>query len=209
MLKLIYSGMHYWRQDRHHQGIFDIHATEQWSKFVEPRVRILTSQNLFPDSSPISIFEIGCSEGMLLKFFHNHGHEAAGCEANRRVAELGNRELSVNITPQMFENVNLVAASYDLVVSFHTVEHLPYPTAVFRKIAQILKPTGSVCIEVPIGEEEYSNYDHLHFFSKNSLQVLLRRYFSETKIVENCFKNATGVVIGSLYGIGRYPIQYH
>ncbi|MGD9504405.1 MAG: class I SAM-dependent methyltransferase, partial [Syntrophobacteraceae bacterium] len=119
----------------------------------------------------------------------------------------GKRELSVDIHPLMFEDMHMESNLYDLVVSYHTIEHIPSPSVIFQKIARILKPSGVVCIEVPIGEEEYGNQDHLHFFSEKSLKLLLENFFSETRIVENRFTNADGIIIASLYGIGRYPVR--
>jgi hypothetical protein len=41
-----------------------------------------------------------------------------------------------------------------------------FPENVLAKVARILRSDGSVLIEVPCGEEEYENTDHLHFFSE-------------------------------------------
>ena len=58
-------------------------------------------------------------------------------------------------------------------------------------------------VEVPCGEEEYDNTDHLHFFCDKSLRLLLDRFFISTEIVNNFYTNSAGVRIGSIYGFGR------
>jgi hypothetical protein len=90
-------------------------------------------------------------------------------------------------------------------LSFHTVEHLPNLREVFQKVTKILKPDGAVLVEVPTGPEEYTNVDHIHFFSEGSLKKLLDLFFEETQIILNRYSNLHGAVIGSLYGVGRRP----
>ena len=88
-------------------------------------------------------------------------------------------------------------------ISFHTLEHMRFPENVLAKVARILRSDGSVLIEVPCGEEEYENTDHLHFFSETSLRLLLDKFFSTTEIIDNAYTNSAGVKIGSIYGVGR------
>jgi hypothetical protein len=88
-------------------------------------------------------------------------------------------------------------------MSFHTLEHLRNPSSVLAKVANILHPDGAVLLEVPCGEEEYDNTDHLHFFSDTSLRTLLDKSFRTTEILDNSYTNSAGVRIGSIYGLGK------
>jgi 2-polyprenyl-3-methyl-5-hydroxy-6-metoxy-1,4-benzoquinol methylase len=154
----------------------------------------------------LRVFEIGCSEGMLLRELAKHGHNAIGCEMNRAVAVQGIQNLSVEILTDPFEELELPTQTFDLVISFHTLEHMRRPTAVLSKIADILRDDGAVLIEVPCGEQEYDNTDHLHFFNERSLKLLLESYFAETEVLQNTYTNSSGVHIASIYGVGRRRI---
>ncbi len=206
ILKLIYTGMQYWHLDRRHQGIQEIQPSEQWAGYLGDRIGVLERTGVLPPSRSLDIFEIGCSEGMLLKALGDRGHRAQGCEANRQVANAGRRRLGARIFPAMFERLDLAPRSFDLVVSYHTLEHVASPASVLAKAAALLRPDGGICIEVPIGPEEFANIDHLHFFTPRSLQCLLRRYFAEAELVDNSYRNAQGTQIGSVYGVGRRPL---
>jgi SAM-dependent methyltransferase len=131
------------------------------------------------------------------------GFEVTGCEMNREVAAQGEKNLGVRILTEPFEETALTPQSFDLVMSFHTLEHMRHPSDVLAKAAEILRPDGAILIEVPCGEEEYENTDHLHFFSENSLRLLLQNHFDEAEILPNGYTNSSGVAIGSIYGVGR------
>jgi SAM-dependent methyltransferase len=206
MLKLIYSSFGYWQVDRDHQGLRDVHDEQQWAVYVGDRIRILERSGLLDAPAPLRIFEIGCAEGVLLDALCKRGHQAEGCETNQSVAAFGRRELGVTIFAQTFESVETEAGAYDLVASYHTFEHLSDPAGALAKVARMLKPTGGVCLELPIGEEEFTNRDHLHFFTHDSLKRFLAARFADVQLFDNSYKNAAGIVTGSLYGIGRYPL---
>jgi SAM-dependent methyltransferase len=140
---------------------------------------------------------------MLLHALGKKGIAAIGCEMNRAVAREGMGQLGVNILTDPFENLELPQSHFDLVMSFHTLEHLRFPAEIFAKAANILRSDGAILIEVPCGEEEYDNTDHLHFFSDKSLRLLLNQFFYTTEIIDNAYTNSAGVRIGSIYGFGR------
>lgn len=205
ILHLMYRDLEYWRSDKGHQGISRIEYGPQWKEFLDARIGSLHRAGALRDG-PERYFEIGCSEGILLRELANLGHEAHGCECNRPTAEAGMKELGVDIRIGLFENVPLPRAHYDVVASFHTIEHIPDLKSAFAKIAGIVKPDGLVLVEVPTGPEEYANSDHVHFFSVGSLKRLMENHFEQGEVVRNHYTSAGGVIIGSLYGIGRHPM---
>lgn len=205
VLSSLYGDVGYWEKDRMHQGITTIQEGTEWDAYLKARLGILQRLDLLPPatSGSKSVFEIGCAEGMLLHSLKKRGMTVAGCEMNRAVAAKGVKNLGVDICTEPFENLDLPDKNCDLVISFHTVEHMRFPVNVLAKVAQILRSDGSVLIEVPCGEEEYENTDHLHFFSQTSLRLLLEKFFSTTEIIDNAYTNSAGVRIGSIYGVGR------
>ena len=205
VLTSLYGDVSYWEKDRVHQGITTMQESAEWDVYLKARLGILQRLNLLPaaTSGSKSVFEIGCAEGMLLHALQKRGMKVAGCEMNRAVAAQGMKNLGVDIRTEPFENLELPEKNCDLVISFHTLEHMRFPENVLAKVTRILRSDGSVLIEVPCGEEEYENTDHLHFFSQNSLRLLLNKFFLSTEIIDNAYTNSAGVRIGSIYGIGR------
>ncbi len=204
-LSALYGDFGYWERDRYHQGITAIQESEQWQVYLDARIDILQKLKLLDNSgrSTKKVFEIGCAEGMLLHELRKRGMEVMGCEMNRAVATEGVKDLGIDILTTPFENIELTAKSFDLVMSFHTLEHLRNPSSVLAKVANILRPDAAVLLEVPCGEEEYENTDHLHFFSDTSLRTLLNKFFRTTEILDNSYTNSAGVRIGSIYGLGK------
>lgn len=207
ILHLMYGDIAYWEQDKHHQGITAIARGPHWDEYLNARLGICERAGILGDAPPKTIFEIGCSEGMLLSALAERGHDARGCEMNVPTAEAGMRELDVNIDTDLFENIPLKENAYDAVLSFHTIEHIADLHRVFEKIASILKPDGSLLFEVPTGPEEYINTDHLQFFEASSIERLIRHYFEEAEVISNQYTNTHGTHIGSLYGVGRRPLS--
>lgn len=206
ILDLMYGSFVYWQADKHHQGIMEVAYGPEWQGFIDARMGILRRSGLLEeDGGSLKIFEIGCSEGMILHELGRLGHEALGSEMNASIAQEGMRQLGVNILTQPFEDLDLPAGEFDIVMSFHTLEHMCAPHDVFKGIHNLLKPEGGVVIEVPTGPEEYGNTDHLQFFEEGSLRQLIDHYFLESDIYRNEYTNADGVRIASLYGIGRRP----
>ena len=101
---------------------------------------------------------------MLLANLQRNGHQVSGCEINAQIAKKGSEALAVDISAGAFEDQPLDRDRFDYVISFHTLEHIPDPLSVLAKIAEVLRADVTVVLEVPAGEEEYSNLDHLHFF---------------------------------------------
>lgn len=205
ILRIMYGDFGYWVKDKAHQGINSVEYGPQWEGFIKARIGIMERCAMLQGAEKKRFFEIGCSEGILLKELTNRGHQASGCEMNPAISEAGRSSLGVDITSAKFEDMHLEEAAYDGVLSFHTVEHVNSPHAVLRKASQILNPQGALLIEVPIGEEEYANTDHLHFFSRESLRKLIDDHFEETEVIDNCYTNCNGVLIGSVYGFGHRP----
>ena len=204
-LSTLYGDFSYWEKDRCHQGITTIQESKGWETYLNARIGILERLRLLecPSTRTKSVFEIGCAEGMLLHALGKKGIAVSGCEMNRAVAREGMGQLGVQILTDPFENLELPQSHFDLVMSFHTLEHMRFPAEIFAKAATILRPDGAILIEVPCGEEEYENTDHLHFFSETSLRLLLNKFFVTAEILDNSYTNSAGVRIGSIYGFGR------
>ena len=79
-----------------------------------------------------------------------------------------------------FLDLNNIDIKFDLIVSFHSLEHLTSINDILKKFNSYLNYEGHLFFEVPNCTEEYWNgrpYDspHLLFFSKKSLELLAKK----------------------------------
>lgn len=134
------------------------------------------------------IFEIGASNGVLLKYLKDFGNnQVFGVEPSSKLCEDA-RKFGVNLTPQFFnkEYVNNSSEKYDCVIVRHVLEHIHELEEFVQLIAEILDKDGIVVVEVPsldemIFQKNYSNifHEHLNYFSERTLNYL----FSKASLV--------------------------
>lgn len=89
-------------------------------------------------------------------------------------------------------------ASFDTIVCLETLEHIPDPKSALRELARVLKGDGLLIGSVP--EKSYDekceriygpNLYHLHKFSKEEINSLLKEHFKEIEI------KVVGFILGS------------
>lgn len=202
---MLYEDANFWNLDRSHQGITRIDYGPEWDGYLGARLGIIERSGLMADGEALRFFEIGCSEGMLLKALKDKGHYAEGCEMNPSVVEAGRARLGVTIHMGMFETMPDAEIPFDRIVTFHTLEHLNDPHAVLTKCVRMLADDGALLVEVPTGAEDFNTIYHVQFFERDSLRRLLEQYFQQVEILDNHYTDPDGTVVQSLYGIGRTP----
>ncbi len=65
--------------------------------------------------------------------------------------------------------------SFDLIVSFETLEHLPNPDLFIERMSQLLAPGGYFLLSVPLGETRHLDAYHLHAFSEKDVHHLFEQ----------------------------------
>lgn len=131
----------------------------------------------FPEDA--RVLEIGCFDGSFLSLFA--GRKLIGCEPNP-MGKIAAERYGVEVIPKYFLAADFQEDSIDLIVMRHLIEHLPDPMAALEDCRQILKPGGKLLIETPNIEHTLQQHvignfyhQHLHYFSRESLPLLLRR----------------------------------
>ncbi len=124
------------------------------------------------------VLEVGCAEGELgAAIKAQFAVIYDGIELSRDVERAQQRLDRVYRTP-----ASLVDASpYDLIASFHVLEHITAPAEELRAWSKLLAPGGKLLIEVPheAGHPLLTNDhnpEHLHQFTPASLAILLARH---------------------------------
>lgn len=95
------------------------------------------------------ILDFGCSWGYGVYQLNRAGYETVGFEISRPRAELGRRELHVEVIDSLHSLGSLPDASFDGIYASHVLEHLQSLKDVFKLFARILKPDGVAMILVP------------------------------------------------------------
>ncbi len=82
--------------------------------------------------------------------------------------------------------------SFDLVISFETLEHLQNPDNFIKEAVNHLKDSGKLIISVPNGPKDFEAHGkkgkHIQFFSEKDLKNLLEPHFKEVKYFSQVYR---------------------
>ena len=128
------------------------------------------------------IIDIGCGEGNRLIELRKWGFKKlTGTDPFIKEKVIKRR---LKIYKLETENIK---GSYDIVMSHHSLEHMPDPAVLFRKVKKILKPDGKFILRIPIYPnyiwEKYSEHwiqldtpRHCYTFSMKTINYLCSKY---------------------------------
>ena len=141
-----------------------------------------------------SLLDVGCGTGDFLKIAQQAGWLAMGTEisqdaVNRAVSKVGNCIRQGDITV-----LSLPSAAYDLITSYHVIEHLLNPLEQLQECHRLLAPNGVFFVETPnikslgakIRGAKWSHIippEHLLYFSPASLKYALHKAGFEQVLV--------------------------
>lgn len=127
------------------------------------------------------LLEIGCSTGLLLKQIQSTGWITAGVEPDGWAYNLA-REKGLDVVNAYFQDAGFEEESFDAIVMFHVIEHIPNPVKAITQLNTLIKPGGILVMETPRydtiwfkvlkGRERSVIPGHLHYFTRKSLTEL-------------------------------------
>ena len=134
---------------------------------------------------PGSILDVGCGRGALLEILERRGWTALGTQLSHTAIRAA-RARGLDVRYGELPALGLLSESLDVVTFFHVLEHLEAPEDYLRETHRILKPQGTLVVEVPdfsglgfrlLGLRHFCiDYPHhLVFFTEPSLRGLLER----------------------------------
>lgn len=136
-----------------------------------------------------SILDIGSGRGFMLYYLKKYYKykTAVGTQIEKNSYEFSKSKLGLEIYNKDLLDIQFKDRQFDLVTIWHVLEHVPRPEDYVIKIRKLLKPNGTLVVEVPnfdswtrVFTNKYwlgldLNY-HLFFFNKKTLTSLLKKY---------------------------------
>lgn len=132
------------------------------------------------------ILEIGSATGYFLQAARTCGWEVYGVEICKKGVEYANKEFGIETFWGTLEEANYPPGYFDVIVMYHTLEHLPDPLDVLKEVKKLLREEGLLHISVPnvscweriIQGKRWGAFalpSHLYCFSPRTLQKLCKR----------------------------------
>jgi SAM-dependent methyltransferase len=101
---------------------------------------------LLAPTASMRLLEVGCGRGFLTQCFQEQGLDAVGIDANPHAIQQG---VAPNLFVMRAEKLDFPDASFDLLCSFHAVEHVPPIEQALAEMARVVKPGGRLLICYP------------------------------------------------------------
>lgn len=130
--------------------------------------------------------EVGCGHGYMLAALRDRGWTVQGIELHDASAAYGRNVLDLPVAVGDLAAQGFSPASFDVIVFWHSFEHLPDPMGALRESVRILRPNGLLIVAVPNmaswqarwAGSDWFHWDvprHLYHYDVATLSVLLGR----------------------------------
>ncbi|MBE9166958.1 methyltransferase domain-containing protein [Pleurocapsales cyanobacterium LEGE 06147] len=148
------------------------------------RLKILErelGESLWSKEISKSVLEIGCGTGDFLRLMRGCGWDVLGLEPDLAYTEAVKERYNLPIHNQFVEQFD-TEKRFDLICSFHVIEHIDDPNVFLANIHQLLDDEGYLYLECPSIDRWYGEtidfffWDvHINTFSQNTLEAFLAK----------------------------------
>ena len=141
------------------------------------------------------VLDIACGEGYGMYLLKEAGaKEVCGIDCATDIPAHINSKYQLNAHTADACDTKLPDQSFDLVVSYETIEHLENPSSFCAEIKRLLKPAGLTIISTPnrnvYKQISPSNPFHFSEMTDTEFTDLLKKYFSEVKLYSQFHTNS-------------------
>lgn len=131
------------------------------------------------------LLDVGCGSGDFLVVMQKvPGWQVAGLEPSPQAAEHARATHSLDVTVGELPQPRWPPATYDVIMMWHVLEHVPAPKQVLAEVRRLLKPDGVFVAAVPVADSAeaqlfgpaWAGYDvprHLMTFTRASATSLM------------------------------------
>lgn len=146
------------------------------------------SKMIIEKYNPTNILEIGCNDGVLLNQLYNNNNniQCVGIDPSDTIKMINNTKIQTyntyfgnEITEQLL-NENLL---FDVITSSNCLAHMNNIDVIFKNIKRLLKPHGTVLIEVHYFKNIIDNlnfdfiyHEHMSYYTINSFIEISKKY---------------------------------
>ena len=133
------------------------------------------------------VAEIGAGLGQMLYLMKQVGYQEIGFELSKEICEYNKKNLGVN----MYQgDIGETDNKFDFIMAFDLLEHIIEPEEFLKRCTNHLAASGIICIQTPCYNEKWSydemlekaprfknlltEFQHIHLFSRSSMEKLLR-----------------------------------
>lgn len=129
-----------------------------------------------------SMLEIGCGSGNFLNVMRQKGWRCIGLEPDSQYSDYARKTFGVTIENSFFEQF-ATDQQFDLICSFHVIEHVPDVNEFLNKIHALLHETGVVFLEYPSIDNVYTHnietffWDvHINTFTNKTMRLFMQKH---------------------------------
>jgi len=185
-------------EDSNMHNIFDF---KKWRKDTlnDDNRRFKFLENLLLNKK---ILDFGSGNGGFLNFAKDTAKEVLAVELEKAVEPYYIKD---NIPLE--HNLDNIDKKFDLITSFHVIEHIKEPLNILEKLKDLLEDDGKLIIEVPNANdalltvyenESFSHFTywscHLYLYTQHTLELLAKKAGFEVEFIKH---------------IQRYPLSNH
>ena len=153
----------------------------------------------------IRVLEIGCGSGAFLDAVRPYVKQITGVEPDRESRAWIEARFGLAVAAD-FESLQAEDETFDLVVMFHVLEHLPDPLAFLRSLPKLLRAGGKAVIEVPNRDDVLVSLYEIPAYQRFYYQKAHLLYFSPDTLQRTLDRSGFGAEIR---GLQRYDLSNH
>jgi 2-polyprenyl-3-methyl-5-hydroxy-6-metoxy-1,4-benzoquinol methylase len=134
------------------------------------------------------VLDVGFGEGYGADILTRSGAEYLGVELDAGMVSHARERYGLAFDTYDGKSIPAGEGTFDVVVSFQVIEHVPEPSPWLAEIRRVLKPGGTAIFTTPNrvyrlgGGERPWNRHHVQEFTAEELRELLARVFSDVRV---------------------------
>ena len=152
-----------------------------------------------PNLSGKKILDIGCLTGDFLEIMDERGATPYGVELQKEAVEIANKKFPGRIFQADIFSNDFPNMTFDIISVLGVIEHVVDPDKLLQRSYELLNPGGLIILQTPDSSSFlaklmgkywfcYEPIEHIHLFSKNSINLVLENLFLKNIVVKQHWK---------------------